>query len=216
MEIRRTANAGVLLTLDDVNILLDGVCREVYPYPATPANIKQELISNPPDAALFTHNHPDHFDPEYCRQISKRVYSTAQVAEKIPDIVSPDKCAMIGEVRVTGVPTRHMGHYGKTTEHQSFVLEGSHTVWFLGDASPTELKKLANFPRPDVLMIPYPYISTPAALKMVEAFLPCKIVLLHMPLPEKDPEGIWQNVKPGIEHLKAYLYVPAMGESIRI
>ena len=202
MEIRRTANAGILLTLDDVKFLLDGVCREVFSYPATPPEIKQELISCPPDVVLFTHNHEDHYDPDYCQKVKK------------PCMVCPDTMA-VGKVKITSVPTRHMGHYGKTTEHRSFVVKGSKSVWFLGDASPTELRKLAEFPKPDVLMIPYPYISTPAALKMVEALLPCKIVLLHMPLPEHDPESIWQSVQDGMEHLKAYLYVPNMGERLK-
>ena len=196
MEIRRTANAGVLLTLDDVKILLDGVCREVKPYPATPPEIKQELIDRPPDAVLVTHDHADHCDPDYLRAVNPQQGT--------------------GKVRITSVPTRHMGHYGKTTEHQSFVLEGSQVIWFLGDASPTEMKKLAAFSKPDILMIPYPYISTPAALKMVDALLPCKIVLLHMPLPGNDPEKIWQSVQEGLEHLKAYLYVPKMGETMNI
>lgn len=200
MEIMRTANAGVLLTLDDVKILLDGVSREIASYPATPPAIKQELISCPPDMVLHTHDHRDHFDPDYCQKICQ------SGMEKVT----------AGKVKVVSVPTRHMGHYGKTTEHQSFVLEGSRTVWFLGDASPMELKKFASFPKPDVLMIPYPYISTPAALKTVEAYLPCKIVLLHMPLPENDPEKIWQSAAEGMKHLKAYLYVPKMGETLTI
>ena len=201
MEIRRTANAGVLLELDDTKILMDGVSREVYSYPATPDAIKQELLANPPDVILFTHNHEDHFDPDYCEKVSK------------PCLTKTEEMT-VGKVRITSVPTRHMGHYGKTTEHQSFVLEGSQTVWFLGDASPTELHKLTSFPKPDVLMIPYPYISTPAALKAVETLLPCKIVLLHMPFPENDPEKIWQSVQAGMEYLKAYLYVPQMGETL--
>ena len=203
MEIRRTANAGVLLTLDDVKILLDGVCREVLSYPATPPVIKQELIACPPDVVLFTHEHEDHFDPDYCQKVSKHCLANSQEMT-------------LGKVRITSIPTRHMGHYGKTTEHQSFVIEGSQTIWFLGDASPTEMRKVADFPKPDVLMIPYPYISTPAALKMVEALFPCKIVLLHMPLPENDPESIWQSVRDGMEHLKAYLYVPELGETLNI
>lgn len=216
MEIRRTANAGVLLTLNDVKILLDGVCREVKPYPATPPEITQNLITCPPDAALFTHNHPDHFDPEYCREIKSPIYATAQVAEELSGKSQTEKTAVIGKVRIHAVPTRHMGHYGKTTEHQSYVVEGSQVVWFLGDASPTELRKLASFSKPDVLLIPYPYISTPAALKMMETYLPCKIVLLHMPLDKDDPEGIWQSANAGVEHLKAYLYVPEMGETLKL
>ncbi len=216
MEIRRTANAGVLLTLDDVKILLDGVCREVEPYPATPPEIARDLITCPPDVALFTHNHEDHFDPDYCRKIEGPIYATQQVAEELSGKSQTEKTAVIGKVRVHAVPTRHMGHFGKSTEHQSYVAEGSQVVWFLGDASPTELRKLAPFPKPDALVIPYPYISTPAALKMVEEYLPCKIVLLHMPLRKDDPEGIWQSTNAGMEHLKAYLHVPGMGETLNL
>ena len=216
MEIRRTANAGILLTLDDTKILLDGVSQEVKPYLATPPAIKQELLSCPPDILLFTHVHEDHFDPEYCRKVNQPICSTSQVAEELSATVHTEKMVTVGEVKITSVPTRHMGHYGKTTEHRSFVLEGSQTVWFLGDASPMELKKFAGFSKPDVLIIPYPYVSTPAALKMVETFLPCKIVLLHMPLTENDPEKIWQSVQDGLEYLKAYLYVPALGEILNL
>ena len=215
MEIRRTANAGVLLTLDDVKILLDGVSREVKPYPATPPEIVQDLLSNPPHAALFTHNHEDHFDPDYCRKADSVFYGTAQAGEEVAGLIT-DQTAVIGKVKVTAVTTRHMGHYGKTTEHQSYVLEGNQVIWFLGDASPAELKKLASIAKPDVLLIPYPYISTPAALKMVEAYLPCKIVLLHMPLQKNDPEGIWESAAAGMEYLKAYLYVPEMGETLKL
>ena len=210
MEIRRTANAGVLLTLDDVKILLDGVCREVKPYPATPPAIMQELLQCPPDVLLFTHNHEDHFDPAYCQRVKRPVLATAQTVPGLPSELT------IGKVKLTAVPTRHMGHYGKTTEHQSYIVEGSQTIWFLGDASPTELRKFVSFPKPDVLMIPYPYIGTPAAIKLVETLLPSKIVLLHMPLPENDTEGIWQSAAEGMEQLEAYLYVPELGETLKI
>ena len=175
-----------------------------------------ELISCPPDMVLFTHNHADHFDPDYCREIESPIYATEQVADELSGRMQTEKTAGTGKVRVHPVLTRHMGHYGKTTQHQSYVVEGSQTVWFLGDASPMELRKFTSFSKPDVLLIPYPYISTPTALSIVEAYLPCKIVLLHMPLPENDPESIWQIVDPGLEYLKAYLYVPKMGEILNI
>lgn len=211
MEIRRTANAGILLALDDAKILIDGVCREVHPYPATPANIARELC---PDVMLFTHCHPDHFDPVLAGKLAKPIYAPMQVAEQLSCPVFSDESLTVGKVSLHAVTTRHMGHYGKTTQHQSYVVEGSKTLWFLGDASPMELKKLASFPKPDVLLVPYPYISTPAALKLVEELLPCKIVLLHMPLNEDDSAGIWQSTNEGIAQLKAYLYIPGMGETL--
>ena len=67
MQLRRTANAGVLLKLDGVSILMDGVCREEYPYPATPPEIKAELTAKVPDAVAFTHAHNDHYDPDFAK-----------------------------------------------------------------------------------------------------------------------------------------------------
>ena len=212
MEIRRTANAGVLLTLDDAKILLDGVCREVNPYPATPANIGRELTAASVDALLFTHSHPDHFDPVLSAQLNAPIYGPEQAGEQISCPVSQDGEAAVGTVRIYAVSTRHMGHYGKTTQHQSYVVKGSKNLWFMGDASPMELKKLASFGKPDVLLIPYPYITTPAAMKLWEELLPCRIVLLHMPPKNNDPEGIWQSAEAGMMQLKAYLSVPEMGE----
>jgi L-ascorbate metabolism protein UlaG (beta-lactamase superfamily) len=216
MQIRRTANAGVLLTLDDASILLDGVCQEVSPYLATPAEIRQELMCCPPDAVLFSHHHEDHFDPDYCLAANKPIYSTVQVAGILPGLVRLEKTCSVGKIKITAVPTRHMGHYSKTTQHCSFVIQGSQTVWFLGDASPTELKQLSDFSKPDVLIVPYPYIGTPAALKNVLELLPCKIVLLHMPLREIDPDGIWNSITDGIESLKANLYLPELGETLNL
>ena len=211
MEIKRTANAGILLKLDDAKILIDGVCREVNPYPATPANIAQQLQ---PDVLLFTHCHPDHFDPVLAQKMGKPIYAPAQVAEQLACPVHTEEALTVGKVRASAVTTRHMGHYGKTTQHRSYVLEGSKVLWFMGDASPMELKKLATYPGPDVLLVPYPYISTPAAMKLVESLLPCTVVLLHMPLQENDPEGIWASAQEGMAQLKPYLSVPRMGETL--
>ena len=43
MQFVRTANAGIWLNLDGVNILLDGVSNQVYPYLKTPSEIKELL-----------------------------------------------------------------------------------------------------------------------------------------------------------------------------
>ena len=43
MKFVRTANAGVWLELDGINILLDGISNKVYPYLETPDEIKELL-----------------------------------------------------------------------------------------------------------------------------------------------------------------------------
>lgn len=220
MEIRRTANAGALLTLDDTKVLLDGVSQEVKPYLATPPEETKKLLSSWPDVVAFTHYHEDHCDPSYakayCKATGRPVYGTSQVAQLLPGMVQTEEAIALGNIRLTAVPTRHMGHYGKTTEHRSYVVEGSRNIWFLGDASPSELKHFADFSKPDVLIVPYPYVNTLAALKLLETLLPCKIVLLHLPLQDNDPDGVWQSVMPGLEYLKANLYVPEMGETLNL
>lgn len=220
MQIRRTANAGVLLTLDDVQILLDGVCQEVKPYLATPPAERNKLSSHWPDGVFFTHTHADHFDGDfagdYNRATARPVYAPAQAAQLCADAIVTDACIPVGNVCVKAVATRHMGHYGSTTEHRSYVVAGSKVLWFLGDASPSEWKRFADCARPDVIAVPYPYVSTPSAIKLLEAQLPCKIVLLHLPEKEDDPQNIWQAIAPGVAQLRQNILLPRMGETLNL
>ena len=72
MEIRRTANAGVLLKLDGISILMDGVCREIKPYPATPPEERDAICASYPDMVCFTHAHKDHYDPSFAAEYEKQ------------------------------------------------------------------------------------------------------------------------------------------------
>ncbi len=204
MEIQRTANAGVLLKLDGVGILLDGVCQEADCYLATPPEIQQELLENVPDGVLFTHTHPDHYSPAYAQSCGREVV--------LPD--GTEQNISVGPVQITAIPTRHMGKAEGL--HQSFVLQGSRCIWFLGDAAPTELKKFAPFPKPEVLLVPYPYVSSKHVLAWLEQLLPCEMILLHLPDPAKDEAGLWEMVRPGIESLKSHLHIPQIGQAVEL
>ncbi len=207
MEIRRTANAGVLLTMDDVTILLDGVCRQVLSYLPTPKAELQRLSEALPDAVAFTHHHPDHYDPGFVRNYEaatgKKVLPTAPVS-------------FVGTVHIDAVQTRHMGKTDPDLQHVSFVLQGSRCVWFLGDAAPQQLKLLAEHPRPDVLIIPFPYLATEVTVKQMESYLPCQIVLVHMPAKQNDPDGIWEMVAPAMKKLGQWIHCPEIGENLTL
>ena len=71
MKIKRTANAGVLLTISGETFLLDGVCGEVYPYIKTPQHIREEIEKSYPDNVLFTHYHDDHYDKAFAKDPMK-------------------------------------------------------------------------------------------------------------------------------------------------
>ena len=207
MEIRRTANAGVLLTIDDVTILLDGVCRQVLSYLPTPQAELQRLSETLPDAVAFTHHHPDHYDPSFAK-----VYEDATGRRILPT----SHVSFVGNVRIDAIPTRHMGKTDPNLQHVSFVLQGSRCVWFLGDAAPQQLKLLSEYPRPDVLIVPFPYLATDVSVKQIETYLPCQIVLVHMPAKANDPDGIWEMVAPAMRKLGQWIRCPEIGENLTL
>ena len=191
MQLRRTANAGVLLSLDGVTILMDGVCREVKPYPATPPEIKAELMGTLPDAAAFTHGHKDHYDPGFAAAFRQ----TNGVILGAADCHSSMEPMQVGGVRITPVPSRHIGIAGKTTPHASFIVEGSRCLWFLGDAAPTQWRGREDLPKPDVLLVPYAYATTPSAWELTQSLGAKKVVMLHLPERKDDEIGLWTAIE---------------------
>ena len=192
MEITRTANAGVLLKLDGISVLLDGVCREVQPYPATPPEIKAQLLEKFPDAVAFTHAHKDHYDPAFASAYQGKTGRDVQI---IP------------------VTSRHIGAAGKDTPHMSFIIKGSRCVWFLGDAAPSCWRMETSLPKPDVLLVPYAYATTPASWALTQSLGAKQIVLLHLPSREKDSIGLWDAMESTV-NAKNLLHIPALGDTI--
>ncbi len=185
MEIKRTANAGVLLKMDGKSVLIDGVCGKFPPYLETPQNIKEELIKNLPDIFLISHTHPDHFDLSFFESY-KKTFRTYLGAEGQAFYENDG-------IRITAVKTRHIGK--NDGEHYSFVIEGSKIVWFMGDASPNELVKLKSFTKPDVLIIPYACVITPSALKMTNEVGAKLNIILHLPNREEDKFNLWKETE---------------------
>lgn len=220
MEIRRTANAGVLLKLENATILLDGVCREVFPYLCTPSSLQEELLLAKPDVVAFTHHHKDHFDLvfslKYSEKYGRKVMGTEQMAQLYPDTVSFRQCITGENWKLSAFQTRHIGKGGLTTDHLSYIVEADRCIWFMGDASPVQMKLLCACPSPDVLIVPYAHLVTPSAIQTVENLQPGKIVLVHMPLKEQDPDGLWQMIAPARERLGNRLIIPEIGQTITV
>lgn len=190
MEIMRTANAGVLLRLDNASILLDGVCQEVSPYLATPLWVKEQLLTQLPDAVCFTHCHKDHFDRDYARKY------TSLTGRSIlgPEGVGAQTTCRVQDVEIRGITTRHIGAANATIGHWSYVIQGSKCVWFLGDASPLQWKGSVDLPKPDVVLAPYAYFVTEKGWQCLRSFGAQRNVLLHMPLRDNDPSELWPAV----------------------
>lgn len=205
MEIRLTANAGVLITIDDVRILFDGVCEETDFYLGTPDEIKRELIKELPEAVGFTHKHSDHYDSDYAN-----LYKTKTLR---PILGSECSALKVGNVLLTAVSTRHLGKFDE--EHFSFIIEGSRRIFFMGDASPSELKKLSQYGTADVLIVPFAYLNTVTALKLTKMSGATEIILVHMPDRNCDPYKLWEAVETTTKHEKVR-YFTKIGDTVTL
>ncbi len=211
VKFRRTACAGGLLALDGKRILMDGVSREVKPYPATPPELRKQLELDAPDALLLTHRHKDHYDEAFVARFLEKTGGPLLGPGDIPFAVSAP--LELGGIRITPLKSRHIGK-PDGTEHRSFLLQGSKCIWFLGDASPLLWKNRPDLPRPDVLVVPYAY-GMGSGWDICRSLGAEDVVLLHLPERNSDPYGLWDSVeataKPGEG---PRLHIPAMGESV--
>lgn len=209
MEIQRTANAGILLKLDGVSILLDGLCDRVEGYLPTPPVIAEGLLANLPDVLAFTHKHPDH-----CSEALLLPYRKHNLRPILGPEYLPLEAVRVGDVKITPVPSRHLGKTEPGLEHHSFIIEGSRCVWFMGDAAPLQWKERTDLHRADVLIAPFAYANTKAAWEL-SCSLADKVLLLHLPDQDNDPFQLWQTVE-AITAGSTRLSIPAMGETITI
>ena len=204
MKILRTCNAGFLLELDGVSILLDGMCEELAPYLPVPTEIRRQLTEQFPDALAFTHRHKDHYDA---------LYAQAYQNATLRPVFEPESClsGQIGDVKLHGVLTRHIGRVD--IHHAGFIIEGSKTLWVTGDASPMSWKRLEGLPKPDVAVITYAYALTESAWRQVKSWGAAHIVLLHLPDRQNDPHGLWPAVQ-ATTAADPTLLIPEVGETL--
>ena len=209
----------MLVALDSVILLLDGVCQGYSLYLAPPPAIIQGLDHRPPDMLAYTHSHPDHFEPGFAARFYEKTHrpilGTAGVAELLPGIPVEQGSAIVGGVRVTPVPSRHLGAEWRNYPHVSYLLEGSKRIFYVGDATPACWKESVFGLRPDVLIAPYPYVTTRLGWQSVERFAPKAVVVVHVPAVDNDPDGIWSMVQRGMAaHRDIPMYVPDLGEKV--
>jgi len=213
MRISRVSNAGVLLELDGVKILLDGFAKSEGPYLATPAPIRDSLLADPPDMLAFTHEHEDHFDALAAEQYHKQTLRPVLGPENLP-YGTTTRGVAVGWVSVLPIKSRHIGKEYFHIPHVSYDIEGSKTVWFLGDATPAQWHGIDR--KCHVLIAPFAYAASDSAWRMT-----CKladhVVLVHMPLRENDPAGLWPQVEAVTgKSCPVKLYIPEIGETITI
>lgn len=209
MNITRTANAGILLELDGQRILLDGVCGTVPPYLPTPDSIRLRLTRELPDLVAVTHRHADHcdaqFESDYTAASGRPVWGPHSAGQRL-------QC---GPVSIFAVESRHIGK--ADCPHVSYLVQGSQCVWFLGDAAPSQWKNRQALPKPDVLVVPYAYATTPSAWRITCSLGAKVVILLHLPPRQADPCELWQAVEQTVAGPQELaVHIPQMGQTVTI
>ncbi len=191
MNIKQTSNAGFILSLDDTNILLDGVSERISPYIETPANIKEELLATPLDALVFTHYHEDHFDKSFAEVYKNREFGFVFCGPELSFEVKAKN------LNILPIKTRHIGKY--VIDHSSYIIKGSKTVLFIGDASPNEFKNREDLPKLDLVIAPFAYALTDSAISITRSLDAKNIIITHLPEKNLDEFKIRESVETAVK-----------------
>lgn len=216
--IRYVANAGMLVTVDGHDVLVDAPIREgIAPYPTSPPadRLRLETARPPYDAVaavLITHWHEDHFSPE-----AVAAHLTANpraIAISSPEVIgrlrnaaphlpasrlraylpAPGRSVTVtvGGLSIRVLRIRHNPARRLPEQHVGFLIGDRQTVLHVGDAdpSPDNFSLLAELPRVDVALLPYWYVLGEESRRFVARSInPRRIVAMHMPPDEAGALG---------------------------
>ena len=213
MILKRTANAGILLALDGIKILFDGVSQEGTAYPATSVEQQDALILEKPDALCFSHIHPDHYDKHFALRYKDEIEGQiiGPVEQELDPVTEP---VQIGSIKVSPIGSRHIGKVGINIHHSSFIVEGTSCVWFMGDAAVLQWKNPYDLPKPDVLIVPFAYATTPTSWEITKSLGAKLVVVVHMPYKELDQHCLWEAVKQTTKNDEfPEIWIPEVGET---
>ena len=161
----------------------------------------------------FTHAHTDHFDLSYAQDYQEKNLRPILGPESFP--LETCDSQKVKDVLVQSLPVRHLGR-AEDVPHVSFLIKGSKTVLFTGDASPLQWQKMA-LPKIDVLIGTYAYATSRTGWHTVRELAPETVVLLHFPLRENDPAGLWDSaLKTVTESPVGTVYIPHMGQTVTV
>lgn len=207
MNIKQTSNAGFLLSLDNTDILLDGVGERIAPYFETPIYIREELLATPLDALVFTHYHGDHFDKSFAEAYKNREFGSVFCG---PELSTP---LVVKNLEIVPIKTRHIGKF--VIDHSSYLIKGSKTVLFLGDASPNEFKNREDLPKIDLAIAPFAYALTDAAISITNSLGAKNVIITHLPEQSLDEFRIRETVTKAVEQNSNW-QTSEIGQSITI
>ncbi|MEG1547283.1 MAG: MBL fold metallo-hydrolase [Clostridia bacterium] len=212
-----------MIKANECRILIDALHTDaVPPYTGSDMRLIRDVSV---DYLIFTHMHRDHFDAaltvDYLeRHRYTRVICGSDVQNALclagvdaSRFVYGDKVCITSDIAVYRFSTRHIGAKYANTEHYSFIISTSPSLLIAGDASPI----LSNFSgvTADVAIVPFAYAMTVAAFRIIrDVIRPMAAVIVHLPEPSADPDGLNGQILCGIDTRGIDIYRPLIGETV--
>jgi L-ascorbate metabolism protein UlaG (beta-lactamase superfamily) len=210
VALRYVANAGVLLTISGVDILIDAPIRDGIPPYATSSVGERETLEqarSPYDrvaAILITHWHEDHFD---ARAVAAHLAANARaVLISAPDVVERVRAVApaldsarlravlpapgtsdlvrLGPLPIRVLRIRHNPTRRLPEQHLGFLVGEPTAVLHTGDADPApdNFTLLRDLPQVDLALVPFWFVQSEDNWRFVRtALAPRRIAALHLP-----------------------------------
>jgi L-ascorbate metabolism protein UlaG (beta-lactamase superfamily) len=238
LRIRYVANAGMLVSVDGRQFLIDAPIRDgIPPYPTSPPDERARLEGagapyDNVDAILVTHWHDDHFSAEavasHLKRNSRTVFVSSPQVSSLLQAAAPDLPAAriravlpspggSEEIRVGGVVVRvlrirHNPSRRFPEEHVGFLIGKSRHVLHVGDADPKadNFAAMRGLPNVDVALVPFWYVASPSSRQFVaDAIRPARLVAMHLPSADAGQLAATLREEPG-----AFVMPPSPGAAI--
>lgn len=238
MRIRYVSNAGIILEAGENRIGVDCFSRDENGiYCDIAPDIKEDVMelieSKELNTLIFTHEHSDHFCPEYVREAFEtnrevRIYGNRTTLMKLMACGIPKENLTelfqfqelaFGDMKVQVIQTVHDGEQYAEVDNFSLLINiGRKSVVVTGDANPSKelFEQISKWStKVDWLLAPFPYVGLLRVRRMMEAVLDIDhIFVLHQPRKEKDAQRWIENTKKVCEQAKDTLPTPLFPERL--
>ncbi len=205
-NIFHTANSGLYFWDGETGILVDGLYRGgAYGFSDLPQKLEQKIISGegnlPPISGLiFTHCHPDHFDPDLLAAVKSRYNATIYAPGYLANsgsarFIRPGVFRLrIGQAYILGCATTHDGAAFADTPHYSYLLRMAGESFFIaGDAklqgSEADFYRGYHGEPIEGAFINVYQALLPNSIAFLRRLAPQHIYLYHLPAPDDDCNG---------------------------
>ena len=231
MKFQYVSNAGIIFEVDGRQIGIDCLCKDSLKlYKDTPTQIREELK---PDILIFTHQHGDHFSPQYVKEAWERnpnmqIYSTKRTIEILQEENIPftnlhqladGEMLEFETLHIKFIESVHEGEQYSDVQNLTLLInKENQKLVVTGDAMPCKelFERISNWSsHVDWLFAPFPYVGLRSTRRVMQDHLDIKnIFALHLPREEADVQHWIANTKRVCEVEKDGLPQPIFAEKL--